>query len=179
MFLYIHIEKNAMNRPLPLFTVIVFAITSLTACHRDTGNGACPGSVIASWKVDGTAYKSSTFVTYNLGSIFNVTFTACVSDGVDKAITLGYIPSPPVVGTYPLKFEMLHSHPWNNMAGADYLIENGENYFTDSTGTGTLVINSVNTADSTFSGGFSFPATNDAGTQTVQITEGSFTNIRY
>ncbi|MFN8288185.1 MAG: DUF6252 family protein [Chitinophagales bacterium] len=169
-----------MQKSISLLSTAFICILFLASCHRDNNNsGSCPGTVSSTWKVDGNEYKSSSYVTFNLGSIFNVTFTACVSDGVDKSITIGYIPSPPVVGTYPLKFEMLHSHPWNNMAGADYLIENGENFFTDSTGTGTLIINSVNTTDSTFSGGFNFPATNDAGTQTVQITDGTFTNVKY
>lgn len=163
------------------------ALSLLPSCNKNdddnnnnnNNNSACGGTVVATWKVDGTAYQSQTALTYKLDSSFTLTLAACVSDGVDKTISFEIF-HPLSPGSYPLRWKMLHAQVANGYGGADYLIENGTNYFTDSTtNTGTLVVTSMDTVNRKYSGTFEFQASNDSSTLTVHITDGTLTNINY
>jgi hypothetical protein len=163
--------------------ILCCVLAVISSCHRGatvTG-GNCPGAIIATRKVDGTSYQSSTSSTsYNAGSSFSLTLAACVPNGTaDRTISFEVLQNLQV-GTYPLRWKMLHANRPNGYSGADYLITNGGSYFTDSvSNTGVLNITAVNTTAKTFSGNFEFTAADDAGTGIVHITDGTLTNIPY
>ncbi|MCW3127326.1 MAG: hypothetical protein JWO03_2984 [Bacteroidetes bacterium] len=163
--------------------ILCGALAIISSCHRGETitSGNCPGPVIASWKVDGTSYQSSTSVTtYDSGFDFTLTLAACVSGSTaDRTVTFEVLHDLQVT-SYPLRWKMLHANPPNGYSGADYLITNGGSYFTDSvSNTGVLNVTAVNTSAKTYSGNFQFTAVNDAGTGVVHITDGTFTNIPY
>ena len=173
------------NNHLKLFyTAIICCFILITSsCHRETPTttGNCPGAVVASWKVDGTSFQSSTpFTTWDSGFDFTLTIAACVSNGTaDRTISFEVLHDLQV-GTYPLRWKMLHAQVPNGYSGADYIINNGDSYFTDSiSNTGVLNVTNVNTSAKTYSGNFQFTAVDDAGTGVVHITDGTFTNISY
>jgi hypothetical protein len=178
-------QKNTMKTNLIKTSILLWLVSAtllFPSCHKDpnNNNSACDGTVIASWKVDSVAYQSQTVITITQDTLsFTITAAACVSDAVDKTVSFEIFHDL-APGTYPLRWKMLHAQVPNGYNGGDYLIENGTNYFTDSTtNTGTLEITSVDTVAKKYSGTFNFKATDDTGTQTVYITEGKFINVPY
>jgi hypothetical protein len=163
-----------------------FAVALLAgACggHGGSGPAHCPGPVVASWKENGMFLQSSTPLVISIPPVFNLGLVACVSDGNDRTVQFEAIPGyPPMVGVYPLKYQPLHAQPANGFAGAEYIVTHGGNYFTGPTGpasTGAVNITAVDSAAMTFTGTFSFHAVDDSGAQSVDITEGTFTAIKY
>lgn len=173
---------NKLTKTIVL-SLLCCSLAIISSCHRGETitNGNCPGAVIATWKVDGTSYQSSTPVTtYDSGFDFTLTMVACVPNGTaDRTITFEVLHDLQVA-SYPLRWKPLHASPANGYSGADYIISNGGSYFTDSiSNTGVLNVTAVNTAARTYSGNFQFTAVNDAGTGVVHITDGTITNIPY
>ncbi len=140
-------------------------------------NSDCPGKEYASWKVDGTAYTmNNAFTVGQTPPTMSMMLIACVNDGVDKTISLSFIPFPPAVGKYPVQYKSMHGTKWNNTASAVYSIEKGNNYFTDdASNTGSFVISSIDEGAKTFTGTFEFTAASDDGSSLVRITDGTYT----
>ncbi|HWB62234.1 MAG TPA: DUF6252 family protein [Chitinophagales bacterium] len=166
---------------------LALALIILASCHHgddnNSGNGSCPGTVIATWKVDGTSYSSSTSEFIDVSTAWGLVLVACSNDGHDRSLAFNLLPLPLTPGTYPLQYKSGHGELWNNTGSGTYIISNGgDTYYTDTTGinsTGTITVTSVDTVNKKFSGGFSFHATNDAGTETVNITDGVLNNVNY
>jgi hypothetical protein len=139
------------------------------------GGGSCPGTIVATWQVDGESFASST-ATYIEAGTWGINFVECKDDGVDAVLQFANLPSPVEVGTYSLTSTLLHGAQTSAEPGAFYIagedpaISAETTYFTRETEPGELVITEVDADAGTFSGTFTFSASNDADSKTVSIT---------
>ena len=132
--------------------------------------------------MDGTIYNQFNTVTAgSVGTSAQLVLVACADDGIDRSVSFNFLPYPPVAGNYPIKYKSLHGWPWNGHVSGTYS-EGSSNplvYYSDSTSnTGNFLISSVDTIAKTFTGSFDFKAVNDAGSNTVHITNGIYT-VKY
>ena len=172
-----------MKKIISIALVALFFVTATTSCHRDSTTNQCPGTVYASWKVSGTTYEMHQSFTVGSGggsTSMNMVLVACSADGIDRSVAFNFIPYPPVMGTYPIKYTSAHGIPWNGTISGMYLTGNTAatemSYFTDSaTHTGNFYITGVDPGAKTFTGGFDFTGVDDAGTSTVHVTDGTYT----
>jgi hypothetical protein len=145
---------------------------------------ACPGRVVATWKVDGDSFPASTALAMRVGDSWQLTLIECLDDGADRTLQFAGLPAPIAAGRYPLTVRILHGTRPRGAAGASYSASGGgaigadSNYFTDATHTGTLEVTRIDAAERIFDASFSFTAVNDAGTGAVKVTEGKITAAR-
>ncbi len=165
----------------PIFTksflaVLFLGLISITACNNDDdGDNDCTGHLHASWKVNGVLEESYQGWHITTTSLLGLTFKSC--DDENKSIIISYIPSPPAVGTYQLKYGP--GSPITQV-GTYNLGDANIDYHTTDSIDGTLVITEVNTTDKTLSGTFSFDAVKDDGSgEIISITEGQIFNTVY
>jgi len=146
---------------------------------------SCTQPITATWSVDGVPYVSDTTLYFSLDTAWQLTLLECVDDGVDRILQFSSIPGPIAVGTYPLSYQILHANPANGNGGAFWAsgsssaISADTNYYTDDVHTGSFSVTAVDPINLTYSATFSFTAVNDAGTKTVQVTDGVITNAKY
>ncbi len=173
---------SVADAPANMFDVPVTVVDTQTGTAAEAHEHACPSTIQASWKVDGMPYASSRVVVLYIGTHSQIAMVECSDDSAKGALQID-LPGPIAVGSYPLSFTILHGQVSATEAGA-YWSKTGTSggdttYFTTAAHTGVLDIASLDTATTTFSGTFAFSATNDAGTQVVQITDGVFTAAKY
>ncbi len=135
--------------------------------------------MVASWAALGSDHQSESTVFGPRGSTFDLTLVAC---GDGDSVHFFSVPYPPAEGTYPLQWRPSHGLDANGFAGASYSQNFGANYFTDATGpdsTGSLVLTSVDATAKTMSGTFSFHATTDSGTKSVDVTKGTMSGVPF
>lgn len=141
----------------------------------------CPGTIVATWDVDGTSLASSS-ATYIASGSWGLTIVECKDDDATGVLAFGNIPLPVAVGTYILTSTLLHGAQTTAEPGAFYSVDDGTDgdtgYFTNTTESGELVITEVDTETMTLSGTFSFSAINDSGTKTVEVT-GELTEVGF
>jgi hypothetical protein len=150
----------------------------------EKGGNACPGRVVANWKVDGVSYPASTAMAMRIGDAWQLTLIECRDDGADRTLQFAGLPAPLAVGRYALTVRILHGSRPQGAAGASFSATGGgaisadTNYFTDATHTGTLEVTRIDAKAKTFDASFSFTAVNDAGTGIVKVTAGRITAAR-
>lgn len=168
-----------MNKIISISIAALTLLVTVSSCHRDSTSANCPGTPFATWKVDGVTQESYVYVYTHAGTVSNFTLTACVNDANDKIVQMAFIPYPPVVGSYPLKWS--GQGVWNGFGSGQYITDDDGDYLTDSTTyTGSFDIASVNTTDKRIAGSFHFAAHEvNPGTRTVNVTDGMFTNMKY
>lgn len=165
-----------------LLALLFLGVILITACrNNDDDDDTCgaTGTLEASWKVNGVEEKS--YVTYHAHTVsfLSLSFQSC--SGPNNTVVLNYIPYPPAVGTYELKYGPLSS-PIKGMA--TYIDESvgtsGVSYATNDTITGTFTITAVDLAAKTLSGTFSFDGLKEDGSGVINnITEGQIFNTVY
>lgn len=145
------------------------------------GLDTCPGTIVATWEVDGTSLASSS-TTYVAAGTWGITIVECIDDDKSGALVFSHIPLPVAVGTYTLTSTLLHGAQTTGEPGAFYTVDDGTEgdtrYFTNTTESGELVITEVNTETTTLSGTFSFSAINDSGTKTIEVV-GELTDVEF
>jgi hypothetical protein len=99
-------------------------LTVASSCHRDTTNNACPGAVSASWKADGATFEMHNTFTVGggSGSPMNMVLVACTNDGIDRTVSFNFIPYPPAIGVYPIRYTSAHGIPWNGTISGTYQV---------------------------------------------------------
>lgn len=165
-------------KKITLITITAFTLF-ISSCHRESTN-VCPGTPMATWKVDGESQKCITYVYTHAGTASNFSLSNCGGDET-KLLQFIFIPYPPVVGSTPLAWDGNLSN-WNGLSGGGQYILDDTNrrYYTDSTThTGSFDIASVNTTDKTITGTFHFNALQVGGAGTVHVTDGVFTSMKY
>ena len=163
-------------------SLLFLGVISITACRNDDGdndNCGSTGVLEASWKVNGVeenAYRS--FHTHT-GSLLNLSFQSC--SGPNNAVVLSYIPYPPAVGTYELKYGPFSSPIKGQATYIDESVgTSGVSYATNDTINGTFTITDVDLAAKTLSGTFSFNGLKEDGSGIIHsITEGQIFNTVY
>lgn len=166
-----------MKKQLMKFSVIAFLTLLAVGCNKDDdsngNNGAADGELVA--KVDGDEFKTSTQVGATLyAGTFNITAIKA-STGETIVITV----SDAQEGTFDLGPDA------NAQSGAIYMISGQNAYGSVGVGgSGEIKITDLDVDNETVSGTFSFTAVRetvdgngDIITETVEITNGSFTNI--
>ncbi len=166
------------------FLALLFlGVISITACNNDDddddNNCGTTGTLEASWKVNGVEEKAYLSFHSHTVSLLNLSFLSC--SGPNNAVLLNFIPYPPSVGTYELKYGPLSS-PIKGLA--TYIDESvgtsGVSYATNDTITGTFTITDVDLSAKTLSGTFSFDGLKEDGSGVINtITEGQIFNTVY
>lgn len=165
-----------------LLALLFLGVISITACRNnddDDNNCGTNGTLEASWKVNGVEEKA--YISYHAHtvSLLNLSFQSC--SGPNNAVVINYIPYPPAVGTYELKYGPFSS-PMKGMG--TYIDESvgtsGVSYATNDTITGTFTITAVDLTAKTLSGTFSFNGLKEDGSGIINsITEGQIFNTVY
>ncbi len=151
-----------------------------SSCHHDSDSTNCPGTLVATWKENGNAMTSNVVLYVHGSTMFNLTFTACVSDRNDRTCSLALLPYPPVPGTYPLKYPANSGIPWNGYGQGIYTDETLGDFTTDTaTHIGFITIATVDTVNKRLSGSFAFEAVSTTGSGAVSITDGQLINVKY
>ena len=166
-----------MKKQFMKFSLIAFLTLLAVGCNKDDdsngSNGAADGELVA--KVDGDEFKTSTQVGATLyAGTFNITAIKA-STGETIVITV----SDAQEGTFDLGPDA------NAQSGAIYMISGQNAYGSVGVGgSGEIKITDLDVDNETVSGTFSFTAVRetvdgngDIITETVEITNGSFTNI--
>lgn len=161
-----------MKLKLKLFSIL--AIGVLSSCNEDTTIDC--GTIKFSWKENGNYYEGGADISYNFNATLrSYSLTACMDDPNAPMITFR-LHYPIAPGTYNLAHVQQATTP--NTGDASYFDNSDGPYFTtDSTHTGTLVIQSIAT-DSAITGTFNLSAIRYSTSQVVNITEGQFTAIK-
>jgi hypothetical protein len=155
------------------------ASLALLALFTGCGGSKCANPVIASWHALGSDLQSESTVFGPRGTTFDLWLDSC---GGAATVAFTELPYPPAPGTYPLRWRPSHGLATNGFAGATYSVSFGANYFTDATGpdsNGSVVLTSVDSAAKKMSGTFSFHATDDSGTKSVDVTRGVLDGVPY
>lgn len=164
------------------FLALLFlGVISITACNNDDDDDNCgaTGTLEASWKVNGVEEKAYQSFNNHTVSLLSLSFQSC--SGPNNTVVLNYIPYPPAVGSYELKYGPFSS-PLKGQA--TYIDEStgtsGVSYATNDTITGTFTITAVDLSAKTLSGTFSFNGLKeDASGIIYTITEGQIFNTVY
>ncbi len=158
--------------------LVTFIGVLFFSCTPEPSGPNC-GNIKFSWKANGTYYEGYSeyhFLPSGSWSHHSYGFSACTGESSPPSLSIR-LKDPIQVGTYSLMNINDADSPFEG--DGSYLDGTGSGYYgTDSAHTGIVIITAMN-LDSAITGTFSFNTLHSTSTNTINITEGSFTAIPY